>query len=94
MDRELEDELNRPLTGYVRIVTDLRELIEHEDAQEHGEADDAWDETTDTARPYELTIGFEAMTELEVELIVAAVTAFTKRRTTAVDTVFTLRKNR
>ena len=93
MDRDLMDELNRPLTGYVRVIPDLRELIEHADASEHGEPWDAWDETTDTQRPYELTIAFDAQTQLEVDLCVASISAFVKRRTTLEDVVLTLRRN-
>jgi hypothetical protein len=93
MDRELQDVLNEPLTGHIHLVTDLRDLIEHEDAQEHGEAEGAWDESTNTARPYEITIAYEAMTAVEARWVAQAVSTFVKRRTTAEDVVFTYHPN-
>jgi hypothetical protein len=106
MDRELQDVLNEPLVGHIHLVTDLRDLIErddHSDAPssdtddqwypEDNEPDDAWDESTNTARTHEITIAYEAMTAVEARWVAQAVSTFVKRRTTAEDVVFTFRQN-
>jgi hypothetical protein len=96
------DVLNMPLTGqdpgprgYVRVPTteELPTLMRMFDGFA-PEPPDAWDETTDTRRLYELSIGFDADTDLEADLSVEAIRAFITRRLDLRGLVLVIHNNR
>jgi len=87
----------QPQPNHVRVLgdQDLLDLLNSwENEDETPEPDDAWDETTNMARTYELTIGFEAETLLEAELVASAIHGFVTRRTTATDLVAIFTNNK